>query len=186
MAPMRKSWWLSAPLAWAGVVAVVALIAWWVIDAAGTGIIAEPAHDAVTPAPSAIDRPTADHTDRPRPTPSDPSPASTAGTTPTTPPTTTATSAPPPPTRSADQPERRTLTWQGDAGLLRVSCAGSSLRLESASPHDGYVIEEKEIEAGRELEVKFRSASGDREVEIHAVCVGGVPDFAVNQSGTDD
>jgi len=34
--------------------------------------------------------------------------------------------------------------------------------------------------------VKFRSTDGDREVEIHVVCVNGVPDFTVDQSGDDD
>ncbi len=76
---------------------------------------------------------------------------------------------------------RRTSTWQGEEGLLRVSCTGPDLQLEGATPQDGYEIDKNERRSGSELEVRFRSIDGDRRVEIEARCVDGVPAFAVER-----
>lgn len=191
---MKKPWWIALPLAWAGVVVLVAALAWWVIDGAGESILAEPVHDAVSPAPTSVPATSATSAPRrsrtPRPT-ADPTTDSTASD-PTTqpppssvPPPTQPSTTQPPPTQQPDQVQR-TSTWQGEAGLLRVSCTGPTLRLDGASPHDGYVVDKAEADDGREIEVKFRSTDGEREVEIHVVCVNGVPDFTVEQSGSDD
>lgn len=190
---MKKPWWIALPLAWAGVVVLVAALAWWVIDGAGESILAEPVHDAVSPGPTAAPATTETSAPRPSRTPrptADPTSGSTAADPTTQPPASSvppATEPPPtpPPTQQPD-PVERTSTWQGEAGLLRVSCTGATLRLDGASPHDGYVVDKAEREDGREIEVKFRSTDGEREVEIHVVCVNGAPDFAVEQSGSDD
>jgi hypothetical protein len=76
---------------------------------------------------------------------------------------------------------RRTSTWQGEEGLLRVSCTGPDLQLDGATPQDGYEIDKNERRSGSELEVRFRSIDGDRRVEIEAACVAGVPAFAVER-----
>ncbi|RHW27572.1 hypothetical protein D0Z08_07775 [Nocardioides immobilis] len=198
-----KKWWIAAPLAWAGVVAVVALLAWWVIDGAGEGVLADPARDAVTPG-TTTSGPSASESDRPSRSPRSPTDrtdgpddgpddgpgdgpgdgpddgavSSVAPPTSTAPPPTT-----PPSTEGSEQsaPVRRTSTWQGEEGLLRVSCLGPDLRLEGATPQDGYEIDKNERRSGTELEVRFRSVDGDRRVEIEVACVGGVPDFRVER-----
>jgi hypothetical protein len=158
MMSMERRWWITAPLVWASIVAIVALVAWRVIDNAGESVLARPAGEAVTPIPSTSD-PTPDPSDAPSPT----TPGST--------------------TRSPDEPAavRRTSTWQGEEGLLRVSCTGPDLQLDGATPQDGYEIDKNERRSGSELEVRFRSIDGDRRVEIEAACVAGVPAFAVER-----
>jgi hypothetical protein len=171
MGTMRKSWWITAPLAWAGVVALVALVAWWVIDDAGESVLAQPAREVIAPTPDDASDPTGqDPTDRP---------------TESSPPTS---SVPPPtaPETTEDSPDppaqvKRTSTWQGEEGLLRVSCTGADLQLEGATPADGYEIDQNERRSGSEIEVRFRSIDGDRRVEIEARCAGGVPAFAVER-----
>ncbi|MDZ5621729.1 hypothetical protein [Nocardioides bizhenqiangii] len=181
---MKRRWLITAPLAWVGVVAVVALVAWWVIDDAGESVLTQPAREVITPTPDASDTtapdPSASGSARPQP-----SASATDGPTTAPPPDT---SAPPPTTAestagSPEQPApvRRTSTWQGEEGLLRVSCTGHDLQLEGATPQDGYEIDKNERRSGSELEVRFRSIDGDRRVEIEARCVNGVPAFAVER-----
>lgn len=191
MGAMKRTWWVMAPLAWAGVVALVALVAWWVIDDAGESVLAQPAGEVITPTPQASDStapdPSASDTDRPQSTDSTAGPTDgpADGPSATVPPP----SASPPPTALettdtvTDQPDpvRRTSTWQGEEGLLRVSCTGADLQLEGATPQDGYEIDKNERRSGSELEVRFRSIDGDRRVEIEARCVNGVPAFAVER-----
>lgn len=197
MGTMKTQWWVVAPLAWVGTVVVVAILAWWVIDDAGQGVLAEPAGDAVTPLPSTTDpsetrtnrtqRPTGSPTGQAGPTDGRNGGPTTGPTSPVVPPPT---SSAPPPTApettgdGAEQPAavRRTSTWQGEEGLLRVSCTGSDLQLEGATPHDGYEIDKNERRSGSELEVRFRSSDGDRRVEIEVACVGGTPSFNVERS----
>jgi hypothetical protein len=76
---------------------------------------------------------------------------------------------------------KRTSTWQGEEGLLRVSCTGPELQLEGATPQDGYEIDKNDRRSGSEIEVRFRSIDGDRRVEIEARCADGVPAFAVER-----
>lgn len=187
MGPMNRPWWITAALAWTGVVAIVALVTWWVIDSAGEEVLAEPVREAVSPTattsgPGAGDppEPTARPTRRPTGATSGPV---TETDDPTHPVTSLPSSPAPPPTstRTAEDPApvTRTMTWQGDAGLVRVSCTGPELRLEGASPADGYEVDTNTRHSGGELEVRFRSADGDREVEVHATCVDGTPRFRV-------
>lgn len=220
MTPMRRPWWIAVPLAWAAVVAIVALVAWWVIDAAGRSIIADPAHDVATPGVSSAGpsvpgdrRPSGGRTTGTT-APATPSSGAATGSTtsPEPPPTSSGPTAPPPPPTSSGGGDGGgggggdgdgggggdgggdggggarpiTDTWHGEAGILRVTCTGTALRLDGASPHDGYVVDQTEREGGRELEVKFRSTDGRHEVEIHVVCVGGAPRFTVEQSDDDD
>jgi hypothetical protein len=172
MMSMERRWWITAPLVWASIVAIVALVAWRVIDNAGESVLARPAGEAVTPIPSTSD-PTPDPSDAPS-VPSDAPSVPSDAPSPTTPGSTT---------RSPDEPAaaRRTSTWQGEEGLLRVSCTGADLQLDGATPQDGYEIDKNERRSGSELEVRFRSIDGDRRVEIEAACVAGVPAFAVER-----
>jgi hypothetical protein len=165
MMSMERRWWITAPLVWASVVAIVALVAWRVIDNAGESVLARPAGEAVTPTPSMFDA---------TPDPSDTTPDPSDAPSPTTPGATAG---------SPDEPAavRRTSTWQGEEGLLRVSCTGPDLQLDGATPQDGYEIDKNERRSGSELEVRFRSIDGDRRVEIEAACVAGVPAFAVER-----
>ena len=146
---MERRWWITAPLVWASVVAIVALVAWRVIDNAGESVLAQPAGEAVTPTPSTSDAPQTRPTSRQtRPTrrqtrPTRPSVTSDAPS-PTTPRSTAG---------SPDEPAavRRTSTWQGEEGLLRVSCTGPDLQLDGATPQDGYEIDKNERRSGSEL-----------------------------------
>ena len=187
MGAMNRPWWISAALAWAGVVAVVALVNCWVIYSAGEEVLAEPSPD---PAASSTTTTTADPTDpeddpagtrTPTPRPTEPE---TSAPTPTSPATTIAPETTPPPPPSGDPtteaaPVRRSSSWQGTAGIVRVSCTGSSLRLDGATPADGWEVDTNTRHSGSELEVRFRSSDGDRETEVLARCVGGTPDFRV-------
>ena len=181
---MKRHWWVTAPLAWVGVVAIVALVAWQVIDDAGESVIAQPAREAITPTPGAADAtgtdPSDPSSDRPPSSTDDPTDSSTES---GSPPTSSAPTAPESTESSPDPPApvRRTSTWQGEEGLLRVSCTGADLQLEGATPQDGYEIDKNERRSGSELEVRFRSIDGDRRVEIEARCVDGVPAFAVER-----
>ncbi len=185
MVAMSKRWWIVAPLTWAAVVAVVALLAWSVIDSAGESVLADAPRDPVVPTDtsSTDDGDASDPDDSPMP--GDPSDRPSRSSSPTD-----ATSAPPstPPTSpdteeatetSAPTATTQTRSWQGEAGILRVSCTGPSIRLEGASPSNGYEVDKSESHGGSELDVRFRSADGDRRTEIEARCVNGVPDFAV-------
>jgi hypothetical protein len=68
-----------------------------------------------------------------------------------------------------------------------VSCTGATLRLEGATPSDGYRVDKKESNGGREIEVTFEQVSGgDDEVEIHARCRAGAPAFEVDDRSSDD
>ena len=165
MMSMERRWWFTAPLVWASVVAIVALVAWRVIDNAGESVLARPAGEAVTPTPSKSDA---------TPDPSDATPDPSDSPLPTTPGSTAG---------SPNEPAavRRTSIWQGEEGLLRVSCTGLDLQLDGATPQDGYEMDKNERRSGSELEVRFRSIDGDRRVEIEAACVAGVPAFAVER-----
>lgn len=198
MGAMKTRWWITAPLAWVTVVVLVALVAWWVIDDAGESVLAEPAREVITPTPRASDAAASDRSDPSTPGSRSPRPTDsrgeqtggttdgpTSGTTLPVPPPTSS-EAPPTVPESTDAPEqsapvRRTSTWQGEEGLLRVSCTGSDLQLEGATPQDGYEIDKNSRRSGSELEVRFRSLDGDRRVEIEASCVNGVPSFAVER-----
>lgn len=176
-----KKWWIGAPLAWAGVVTVVALLAWWVIDGAGESVLADPARDVVTPTTTGSDPPSRSGSSREDPSSTTTPPPSTPP--PPAPPPTAGSSGSSTSAATTDQsaPVRRTSTWQGEEGLLRVSCLGQDLQLDGATPAGGYEIDKNERRSGSELEVRFRSADGDRRVEIEVACVGGVPAFSVER-----
>ncbi len=182
MGPMRKRWWIGAPLAWVGVVALVALLAWSVIDNAGEGVLADAPRDPVVPSGTVpgssstsaeIDE---GPTLTPEPSSDGPStPGSTEGSG-SAPPTT---ESDPDVTTDAVAPAPRTSTWQGEAGTVRVSCTGSSIQLEGASPSNGYEVDQNDQHGGSELRVRFESFDGDLRTEIEARCVNGTPDFSV-------
>ncbi len=85
------------------------------------------------------------------------------------------------PSVPAQAAERATFTTTG--GTVTVVCTGSAIRLDSATPRDGYRLHE-EGDSG-ELEVSFTSGYGsgeaggqgseDESVELRLVCQDGVP-----------
>jgi hypothetical protein len=67
--------------------------------------------------------------------------------------------------------------WHGPAGLLSVRCDGRRVRLESATPADGYGVE-VDNNGTPELEAKFESAT--RELRVNVTCVDGQPVWSLS------
>lgn len=164
-----------ALLSWTAVVVLVSFATWRVIDGAGNELgesSADVLPGAQTSTPST-----------PQPTPT---PTASRTPTPTRPGTSPPSGVSPTPTASA-QPAVHVRTWRGRAGSVTVACTGDSLRLEGATPSDGYRVDENESDGGREIEVKFKRVSGaEDEVEIHATCRAGTPVFSVDDQSSDD
>ena len=78
---------------------------------------------------------------------------------------------------SAPQVNRATFSTQG--GTVTAACTGSTIRLDSATPRDGYRLNQ-EVSGGT-LEVSFTSGSGgggegsEDAFELHILCQGGIP-----------
>ncbi len=171
---------------WVAVVVACASLTWLVISRAGRDVgvtqVALTTSESSTAAPTAV-RPTA-----PSPSQSESEPTSAAPTTSRTTapssgasPRTTAPPAPSPrnstPPVSAPPVNRATFSTLG--GTVTAACAGSTIRLDSATPRDGYRLHQ-EISGGI-LEVSFTSGTGgdgegsDDGYGLHIVCQGGIP-----------
>ncbi|RNM15770.1 hypothetical protein EFL26_06190 [Nocardioides pocheonensis] len=188
--------WTLAVSLWVAIVIVGSAVTWLAIDRAG---------QQVTGRPSASEtKPPVVGTLGPAPVasalPSTPSPSSPAHTrTPTARPSRTPSSTAPPsarptgsgPTKQASPstktaaPAQRieTRTWTGSAGFVTVSCTGSLATLKGASPADGWSYERGD-DSGDSVEVKF--TNGGTEVQVHATCVGGTPQFHVESGSSAD
>ena len=81
------------------------------------------------------------------------------------------------PSASVSPTARTSVTdsWLGAAGRVTVSCKGSIVTLQSASPADGYRLEGREGGGTHRLEVEFE---GPRETKVTATCKAGAPVFA--------
>ena len=178
--------WVLAVTSWIAVVIAGSALTWLAINRAGDQVSSAADAEATQPVvvgrvdapPSA--RPSAKPTAKPTAKPS-PSPTSTR----TAAPTTTPTSAPTPrvaPSRPRTTAPSRseTRTWTGAAGFVTVSCTGSVARLQAASPNDGWSVERGD-EAGDHVEVKFERDGV--EVQVQALCVGGIPQFRAETGG---
>lgn len=72
------------------------------------------------------------------------------------------------------------LTWEGDAGVVTVTCRGPSIVLDSAVAYSGYGMERDDAGPDR-VRVEFESDESDLRVE--AECVDGEPVFSDDRSG---
>lgn len=76
-------------------------------------------------------------------------------------------------------------TWQGTAGLVRVTCRGPSISLTGASPNPGWRINIGS-RGPQEVEVELEKQGGERHTQVRAVCSGGTPRFTVHNEGEGD
>ena len=163
-------------LAWLLVVTAVGVVTYVVVGSAGRDVGQASAAATVAPLPPAGSiptstiRPTPSASAVPRPTRSA-TPAPTASR--TTAPVPAATRSSPPVVRTTPPPSStavtRSFTTRG--GTVVATCTGSTLRLDSITPRDGWRVE-NDAEHGV-LEVKFKAA--EAEIEVTLRCVGGVP-----------
>jgi hypothetical protein len=86
-------------------------------------------------------------------------------------------------TPAAPSPGVERRTWEGASGSIIATCDGSTIRLVSTQPADGFHAEVKD-DGPDELEVEFEAredrSAGD--VTVIAHCVSGFPDFAAETS----
>jgi hypothetical protein len=80
-------------------------------------------------------------------------------------------------TTTGARPVDRTATRSVRGNIVSATCSGSSVTL-SASPAQGWVLDDYRAGPGREARAKFRSDSG--EVEFKVSCSGGRPVFDAN------
>lgn len=180
---MSRRMWVLAVGAWLAVVVAGSALTWVAINRAGDQVTG--GSDVATTQPGLVSTlgsaPTASTTPSVGPT----GPHATASTsrTPTSPrPTQLATPRPTPsaPRTSATVAHSETRTWTGTAGFVTVSCSGRQARLKGASPGDGWSYEVGDA-SGDSVEVKFER--GETEVQVHATCPGGTPEFQVESGG---
>ena len=172
---MRRPAAAVSVLAWAVVVCVAAGATWAVIDGVGGNLgTADERSSAVLAVPSETGSPS-----KSRSKPSSSSsksqsespgakPSQSTGSSPSASPSQSRTES----STGAGKPE----VWHGPPGLLSVRCDGRLVRLESATPANGYGVE-VEHNGTTELEAKFESST--REVRVDATCVNGNPVFTV-------
>lgn len=183
---MSRRMWAIAVAAWVAVVIVGSAVTWIAIERAGDQVSATPESAETTqppvlgtvgPAPStAPGTPTTSVAPTPHP-----STVGTAGPTASSRPSTTprpATAFPKP----SSQPAPRTVvrTWSGAPGSLTVACTGGQVSFRSATPSNGWSFE-RNGSSGEDIEVTFKS--GESEVQVLAICSGGVPQFRVQSEG---
>ena len=82
----------------------------------------------------------------------------------------------------APAPRSTSRTWSGSSGRVTVTCTGSRVGLQSASPANGWRVEVGS-RAGEEVEVTFRQSAGGGEVQVQARCSGGTPAFGAESDG---
>lgn len=187
-------------LVWLMVVALTSTLVWVVISRAGQGVLEASGSlpDGASPSTPGITRgvrpdtggasPSQGESVRPSASPSpgtaEPtmtSPSESVGS--TTPPQATGPAQPgettassgSAPTSTSSPAERR--VWQGSAGVIVVECRDRGIRLVGAQPNSGWSVE-VEDDGPETVEVKFREKREDGdEVEVHAQCEGGKPNF---------
>lgn len=190
---------LAAVAAWLAVVLVGASVVWAVISRTGQELVSG---DALARAGSAssfsapppqttspsgpIKRRSTKPSDKPsgQGSASSSSPDDTATATPSTSPSPPSPTSGPGDTPSASQPPpttpKRSATWRGKPGTVRVTCRGSAMSLDSLLTNAGWESERPEAHGGS-LEVHFHRTSGDGEVELKAYCIGGTPRFEADE-----
>lgn len=182
----------SALVAWCLVVVAGIVAVWLVISRVGNEVT-DPSAMVVQPtgtAAAADPRPRSGGRHEPgRHGPSKPSrarssdAASPTGSSPATPPPSAPSATSQPPAGSA--PSARPGTWQGTAGLVRVTCRGPRISLTGASPNPGWRISIGN-RGPQEVEVELEKQEGERHTQVRAVCSGGAPRFTVHNEGAGD
>jgi hypothetical protein len=84
--------------------------------------------------------------------------------------------SPSPPATPAPPPEA-TDSWHGAAGTVTVTCDGSLVRLQGATPSNGYRVEVEQEDGA--VVVQFERDDPEDEVHVRATCVDGRPRFDV-------
>lgn len=74
---------------------------------------------------------------------------------------------------SRPQPPRHYRTWNVTGGLVRASCRGAVIRLETWIPGDGWGVQKVDDSSPDKVVVEF--VRGDSESKLEATCSGGVP-----------
>ena len=177
----------SAVVAWCLVVAAGIVAVWLVISRVGdevtdpSAMVVESTGTVLAPTGPA----SGSHTGHPsrshRPKPSA---TRSGGSTPSAPPTTPTTPSSPASSAPAPDPARSS-TWQGSAGLVRVTCRGSRISLDGGSPNPGWQISIGS-RGPQAVDVQFERREGERKTQVRAVCSGGAPRFTVHNTGEGD
>lgn len=163
---------------WFAVVLAVAAITFVVVDRAGRGVGRASAAETLAVASTTVPQSSASRTSTARPTPSrtpqrstSPRPSEAPEAEPEPEPSSPRTTPGPTSTPTPRDPESQTASFTTDGGIVVASCEGSQISLDSIRPRDGWRFERESEHGG--LEVVFKT--GEREVEIHVSCQGGVP-----------
>ena len=144
---------------WVVVAVAGATLAWAVISRAGGGVsgdlesVTEPSSDTRTPR-----SPMTSASDPRSPETSDRSPSATSG----------------------GGGAAVSGNWQGDAGVVSVTCRGSVISLDSAIAYSGYVLERDDVGPDR---VRVEMESDDVRFRVEAECVDGVPVITADRNG---
>jgi hypothetical protein len=71
-------------------------------------------------------------------------------------------------------------TWEGEAGVVSVTCRGPVISLDSAIAYSGYVLERDDVGPDR---VRVEMESEDVRFRIEAECVDGDPVITEDRNG---
>jgi hypothetical protein len=159
---------------WFAVVLAVAAITFVVVDRAGRGVGRASAAETIAVVSTTVPQSSASRTPTARPTPTRTPQRSTSARPSETPepdPSRPRATPEPESTPTPREPESQTASFTTDGGIVVASCDGSQISLASIRPRDGWRFERESEHGG--LEVVFKA--GEREVEIHVSCQGGVP-----------
>jgi hypothetical protein len=74
-------------------------------------------------------------------------------------------------------PPATTDSWHGAAGTVTVTCEGGRVRLQGATPANGYRVEVEQEDGA--VVVQFQRDDPEDEVQVRATCVDGQPRFSV-------
>jgi hypothetical protein len=76
------------------------------------------------------------------------------------------------PTPARQNVTRHARSWKVSGGQVGASCRGSAIRIDYASPADGWGM--RIIDSGPN-QVSIQFSRGDSEVKVEAMCNGGIP-----------
>lgn len=89
-----------------------------------------------------------------------------------------------PPRRSTSPPQlvpRRSRSWTVAGGHVIASCRGNAIRIDYASPVDGWGMQ---IDNSGPTDVSVEFSRGDSDVTVAATCAGGIP--SLSSTANDD
>lgn len=106
-------------------------------------------------------------------------------TSPSQPPTAGPSHAPTPAPAPRPTPSSQTGLIYSSGGTVVAECSGSTARIRSLSPAQGYRVASAEYGPAQELELVFAPSGSGSDVEIHITCRNGAPVGEVNNGGHD-